>query len=124
MVTTFAKVLGFFFLLIGILGFVPAATPDHMLFGIFMTDTPHNIVHLLSGVILLAVGFSENWELTRRVVLLFAAVYGLVTVLGFFTPDGGTVMGLHMNMADDVLHLAITVTALMFALPQQYPSMR
>lgn len=124
MVTTYAKVMGLIFLVIGILGFIPALVSDGMLFGVFMVDTLHNIVHLLSGVILLGVGFSNNWEMTRRVVLLFAAVYGLVTVLGFFTPDGGRVLGMRMNMPDDVLHLAITVSALMFALPQRYPTTR
>jgi hypothetical protein len=47
-----------------------------------------------------------------------------VTIVGFLRPDGAPVLGMPMNMADDVLHLAITVSALMFALPQRYPSLR
>jgi hypothetical protein len=122
MVNTYAKVLGLALILVGALGFVPALTPNNMLFGIFMTDTAHNMVHLLSGLVLFSVGFSDDYELIRRIVLLFAVIYGLITLLGFTTPSGGLVLGMPMNLADDILHLGITVTALVFALPQRYPT--
>lgn len=121
MLSIFAKILGAVFLLIGILGFIPQTAPDGMLLGIFMVDTTHNIIHILSGIVLLAVGLSDNFDLIRRVVLGFAIIYGLVTVLGFLAPDGSEILGMHMNMADNILHLVITVAALMFALPQRYP---
>ncbi len=123
MVNTYAKVLGLALILVGVLSFIPALTPNNLLFGLFMVDTAHNIVHLLSGLVLLAVAFSQDYEIIRRVVLLFAVIYGLITLIGFFTPDGGLVLGMPMNMADDILHLTITVSALMFALPQRYPTL-
>src|SRR5438132_3618228 len=47
MIKTAALLFGIVFLLIGILGFVPAVTPDNgMLLGIFHVNTAHNIVHL------------------------------------------------------------------------------
>lgn len=47
MVKTAAILFGVVFLFIGILGFVPAATPANgMLLGIFHVNTAHNIVHL------------------------------------------------------------------------------
>jgi hypothetical protein len=123
MLTTYAKVMGIILLAIGILGFIPGIAPNGMLFGIFMVNAWHNIVHLFSGLIFLAAAFSDNWELTRKVVLTFAIIYGLVTVLGFFTPDGGQVLGMRVNLADDILHLAITASALLVALPQRRPTM-
>jgi hypothetical protein len=120
MVNTYAKVMGIVLLLVGILGYIPNIAPGGMLFGIFMVNGFHNVVHLVSGLVLLAVGFSDNFELTRRVVLAFAVIYALVAIVGFFSPEGSMVMGMRLNMADNILHLAITVSALLLALPQRY----
>ncbi len=121
MVDHYAKIAGLVLFLVGVLGGIPAFAPHGMLFGIFRVDSFHNLFHLISGLTLVAVGFSENWELSRRVVLMIAAIYGLLTVVGFLAPQG-TVLGMHMNMADNVLHLTITAMSLVFALPvQRYP---
>jgi hypothetical protein len=122
MVNTYAKVSGLVLFLVGILGGLPLFTVDGLLFGIFRVDTVHNLFHLGWGLILMAVGFGLHWALARRVVLLEALVYGFLTVMGFLAPDG-RVLGMAVNMADNVLHLTITATALMFALPvRQYTS--
>ena len=47
MVKTAAVLFGVVFLLVGILGFVPAVTKDQMLLGIFHVNAAHNCVHLL-----------------------------------------------------------------------------
>ncbi len=119
MITIFAKVMGLILLIVGILGFIPGLTPHGMLFGVFMVSEAHSVIHILSGLLFVAVGFSENWELARRVTLGFAIVYGLITVLGFMSSNN-VVLGMPMNMADNVLHLTITVASLMFGLPQRY----
>jgi hypothetical protein len=119
MINNYAKTMGVILVLVGIFGFIPSLTPNGMLFGMFMVDSMHNIIHLVSGAIFLAAGFSDNWELCKRVTLLFAIVYGLVTLLGFISPDK-VVLGMHMNMADNVLHLAITASALIFGLQPRY----
>ena len=51
MVKTMAVLFGVVFLVVGILGFVPAVTKDDMLLGIFHVNAAHNCVHLLSGVV-------------------------------------------------------------------------
>jgi len=119
MILTYAKVMGLIFLAVGILGFIPSAAPNGMLFGMFMVNGIHNVVHMISGLVFLAVGLSNNWEFARRVTLAFAAIYGLVTVMGFVIPSH-VVMGMPMNMADNMLHLTITATALLFGLPERY----
>lgn len=124
MVYTYAKVAGLILFVIGILGGVSWFAPNGMLFGIFMVNPLHNLLHALTGLIFLAVGFSGQWDLARRTVLLFAAFYGLLTVLGFLSPQG-IVLGMRMNMADNVLHLTITALSLMFALPvRRYTTLR
>ena len=119
MINNYAKVMGVILLVVGILGFIPGIAPHGMLFNLFMVDGMHNVVHLISGAVFLAAGFSNNWELSKRVTLVFAVIYGLVTVLGFISRDN-IVMGMHMNMADNVLHLAITASALIFGLQPRY----
>jgi len=119
MITIFAKVMGLILLIVGILGFIPGLAPHGMLFGVFMVSQMHSVIHLLSGLLFVAVGFSENWELARRVTLGFAILYGLITVLGFMSANN-VVLGMPMNMADNVLHLTIAVASLMFGLPQRY----
>ena len=58
MAKTLALVFGVVFLLIGILGFVPALAPNEMLLNIFHVNAAHNVVHLLTGVVALLAGMS------------------------------------------------------------------
>ena len=123
MINNYAKVMGGILFLIGVLGFIPALAPDGMLFGIFRIDAMHNVFHLVSGLVLLGVGLSNNWEASRKMTLLFAAIYGIITLLGFLSPNN-VVMGMQMNLADNVLHLGITASALLFGLQQRHPMYR
>jgi hypothetical protein len=51
---TFALIFGLGFLAAGIAGFVPGLCPDGKLFGLFAVDTLHNIVHVATGALALA----------------------------------------------------------------------
>jgi hypothetical protein len=110
MATLFAKVMGPVLLLVGVAGFVPALAPEGMLLGLFMVNALHNVVHLASGAVFLWAAFSGTAETARATALGFGIVYGLVTVLGFAT--GGVFGLMSVNMADNVLHLGITLAAL------------
>jgi Domain of unknown function (DUF4383) len=55
-------------------------TKDGMYFGIFMVNTPHNILHIASGVMFLAAGA----RLARSWFHLYAAIAGM----GFVVGDG------------------------------------
>jgi len=64
MVKATAILVGLIFLLIGIVGFVPAITPANgMLLGIFHVNTAHNIVHLASGIVFLLCGMAGTGPL-------------------------------------------------------------
>jgi Domain of unknown function (DUF4383) len=58
MAKTLALLFGVVFLLIGILGFVPAVTPNEMLLNIFHVNAAHNAVHLLTGIVALLAGMA------------------------------------------------------------------
>lgn len=110
MVQKLAWVFGIVFVAIGVLGFVPGATSNGMLLGIFEVDGLHNAIHLLSGIAAIAAAWGSA-AYARLYFKVFGVVYGLVTVVGFL--QGDTVLGLFMvNTADNLLHLVIAAAAL------------
>jgi hypothetical protein len=108
-----AVLFGVVFLVVGILGFVPAVTKDQMLLGIFHVNTAHNCVHLLSGVIALICG-TMGVGASRTYFKLFGLVYAAVAVLGFLNPGDTMLLGLiSNNTADTWLHVAIATVSLL-----------
>ena len=107
-----ATVFGAVFVVVGILGFVPAFTPDGHLLGIFEVNGVHNIIHLVSGVAALAL--SRTHKNARLYFQVFGIVYGLVTLLGVFYGDNDLLGIVAHNVADIFLHLIITTAALYF----------
>jgi len=112
MAKTMAVLFGLVFLVVGILGFVPAVTKDEMLLGIFHVNTAHNAVHLLSGVVALICGMMGVGA-SRLYFKLFGLVYAAVAVMGFLNPGDVKLLGLiSNNMADTWLHVAIAAVSL------------
>ncbi len=115
-----AKVFGWIFILLGVLGFVPGVTSaDGMLLGIFQVSPLHNVLYLISGVLALWLGRSGAGA--KSYFKIFGIVYALVTVLGFLS---GEVLGLiSVNLADNVFHLVIAVVALWTGFSRSTPRM-
>ncbi len=99
---------GIAFVLAGIAGFLPNFVTDGKLLGIFEVDSMHNMVHLLSGVIALLAASRSSYA--RLYFQIFGILYGIVAVVGFVR--GGDLFMMHVNMADNILHLVIAVVAL------------
>ncbi|MFN7141829.1 MAG: DUF4383 domain-containing protein [Limisphaerales bacterium] len=111
MLMTAAKVYGAIFVIIGVLGFIPAVTPQEHLLGIFHVNAAHNIVHLLTGLVALLVGFSNN-RACRVFFLTFGIIYGIVAFLGFVA-GGRPLFGLlAYNIPDAWFHLAISAISI------------
>lgn len=111
MLATISKVFGTILLAVGILGFIPAATPDNHLLGIFHVDPLHNLIHLVSGVLAIFAGF-KSARASRRYFQVFGVIYGLVAILGFISMDKDILGLVANNMADNWLHVGITVFSL------------
>lgn len=104
---------GIVFMLIGILGFVPAFVSHDKLLGIFMINGVHNAVHLLSGIAFLAASQRTDWS--SMLFKIMGVVYALVTVLGFIAGDGGSILGLiPVNTNDNFLHVVLSAAFLYF----------
>jgi hypothetical protein len=79
----------------------------------FEVNAWHNIVHILSGVALLAV-FRRRGA-AKAVALVFGVVYGAVALIGLI--DGNDVLGfIPVNPADNVLHIALSALGILAAL--------
>jgi hypothetical protein len=110
---------GLALLLAGILGFLVDSTFDtgsdidgDALVG-FEVNGWHNIVHILSGLLLLAA--SAKRASAKTVALLFGIVYGAVALIGLIAGDN--VLGLiPVNPADNILHIALSLAGIVAAL--------
>jgi len=111
-----AIVIGIVFVIVGVLGFIP--NPIVGPSGIFVTNTLHDLIHLISGIVLLAGAFSSLGS--SMALKIIGIVYALVAVLGFFALSNGMLLGLiPVNSADQWLHVVLAVVILVagFALP-------
>lgn len=116
----YALIFGIVLVAAGILGFFYEAsfsTGDDTLverdavLGILDVNGWHNMVHILSGVVGLAV--AGSYRNARLYALGFGAVYIVVTILGFIAGDGDSILKLiPVNTEDNILHLLIGVAGL------------
>jgi hypothetical protein len=109
MVQSFLRVFGVVFLLLGVAGFfIPSTGSIHDLLNL---SAPHNLIHLLSGMIFLAV--SSNFRWSKVVAIVFGALYTLVAILGLFVDD---IFGLSATPSIEVLHFLFGLLALFVGL--------
>lgn len=108
---TASIIIGLAFLAVGALGFVPnPLIGEHN--AIFHTDTIHNMVHIVSGIlfVLVALAMPPNAGMFCKV---FGVVYLLIGIVGFikYGTDGmGKLFGfLHVNGADNFLHVGLGI---------------
>jgi hypothetical protein len=110
MAKTICKVLGVVFLLVGVVGF---AAPT--LLGAHLTP-PHNVVHIVSGVIALYFGFAGSLSGAKAFALIFGLVYLGLGFLGLTfgtAPDRIWNVGpLHLGTADHAIHIILGVVFL------------
>jgi hypothetical protein len=107
----YCLIVGLVLLLVGAFGFVSDSQfdtgegVDGDLFLGFEVNGIHNLIHIASGLVLLAA--SPKRASARAVALAFGAVYGVVAIIGIV--DGSDVLGLFpINAADNVLHVALS----------------
>ena len=114
----FCLVAGSVLVLAGLLGFTADGTFDSgenldgdTFLGLEVNGW-HNIVHILSGLLLLA--GTRAGAAAKPIALLFGATYLIVSIIGLI--DGSDFLGLFpINGADNVLHILLTIAAFLSA---------
>jgi hypothetical protein len=107
------------FLLVGVLGFIPGITSDYdtmtfaghdsdaKLLGIFEVSVLHNIVHLLFGVVGLAL--ARTWNGARSYLIGGGVIYLVLWLYGLVVGEDSTANFVPVNNADNWLHLVLAV---------------
>src|SRR5437763_1851454 len=111
MLKNIAIAFGIVVIVVGLLGFVSAVTPNGLLLGSFEVNRAHNLVHLATGVVALVVALISE-KATRLFFQIFGVIYALVALLGFFTGNTPLLGIIAINAADNWLHVLIAVVAL------------
>jgi uncharacterized protein DUF4383 len=116
-----ALTLGAVLVIVGLVGFIAEpsfAVGDNAQRGTliaFDVNGWHNVVHLLSGIVGLAMAGTA--AKARLFSIGYGAVYVLVTILGFIVGDGGYLLSIiPINTADNILHLLIAVAGIAIGL--------
>ena len=103
----YAKVAGVTIVLIGIGGVLLG---EKSLFGVLNIDIAEDIIHLVTGGLMAAVGFRGSDRAVRAVVGGLGVVYLLVGVLGFVVPDlFGLLPHEYKTVLDNLIHLSLGV---------------
>src|SRR3954452_14057047 len=105
------------FLLVGVLGFIPGITTNYdtmtfashdsnaKLLGIFEVSVLHNIVHLLFGVVGLAL--ARTWNGARSYLIGGGVVYLVLWIYGLIIDENSAANFWPVNNADNWLHLLL-----------------
>lgn len=107
MLKTLAFVFGTIFIILGILGFIPAAAPNNMFLGIFPVDGPHSTIGLIEDMISLLAGIIAVWcgikgpAAAKRYFQLLGTIFLLMAILGFIYGDEA-IFGLIPNNKEDI----------------------
>jgi hypothetical protein len=112
MVRTLGLITGVLFLVGGALGFVPGITSDGMFLGVFMVNTAHSIVHIVSGAVFL-IASTSGARLARLWFQLFGAVYAVVATAGFIVGDGMIFGVISNNRFDSWGHAVLALVMLL-----------
>lgn len=110
MLKIMAILFGIAFIFAGVAGFIPTFYINDLLLGYFEVNTMHNIIHIVSGVI--AIMAATNYLFALWYFRIFGLVYGLVAILGFVFHGDLSFMMMHVNTADNILHVVIAIVAL------------
>lgn len=114
-----ALVFAIVFLIIGVAGFIPALAPANadgqMLLGLFQINTAQSIIHILTAVAAF-IGFAAGSYYAASYFKAFGVVYLAVALWGLpgltSTFDGILFGLIHVNLATELLHIAIAAAAL------------
>ena len=110
MLKTLGIIFAIVFIIIGLLGFVPALVPNGKLLGLFEVNLIHNLIHLLTGILAGVAVLTGNIKYIKLYFQIFGIIYALVTIFGFIL--NGNLMLMMVNTADNILHLVIAAAAL------------
>src|SRR3712207_1283926 len=106
----YARIVGEVLIAVGVVGLVLG---NQVWLGILNVDILEDVVHLITGGLLVYVGFGQaNVGLARAVVGVLGIIYFVVGVLGFVVPELFGLIPHGYTVFDNLLHLALGVLSI------------
>jgi uncharacterized protein DUF4383 len=108
MLKTLAVGFGIIFILLGILGFIPAAAPNNLFLGIFPVEGPGSTFGIIEDTVSLIAGSLALWcglkgaAAAKRYFQILGFIFLFLATLGFIY-RGQNIFGLIPNSAEDML---------------------
>jgi len=117
---TFCLVVGIVLIAVGVLGFFFGGTSfavgdaiDGETFIVFEVNGWHNVVHIATGVFLVAMAAAPATAITGAIA--FGVLYVVLTIWGFIAMDN-VIWLAPINLPDNLLHLALAILGLAIGL--------
>jgi hypothetical protein len=107
---TYATLVGIVLLLLGLLGLILG---DELLLGVVNIALLEDLVHLVSGALLLYAGVQHSAGVARSIVGAVSLVYLLVGVLGFVVPYLFGLLPHGYSIVDNAIHLVLGILGLL-----------
>lgn len=108
---TLAIIYGLFYIIVGILGFIPSFSPQGMLFDAFYVNAANNIIYIITGIIGILTGIANFYS-----AMLFMRIMGIVyiiwAIIGFSVGHDYVFGFIANNLADDWANLILGIIAL------------
>lgn len=105
------KISGPVLLAVAVLGFLLNAIGLGGLLGGFLSfDWAHNAVHLALALLALYLGYAAAPALARTMALAVGGVYVVLALVGFLSADAfgiGSLLGLHLEVGENLIHAAL-----------------
>ena len=113
MAKSYAIIIGAVLTLVGILGFVKGQAGMTMMGMSLQFSVIHNIIHLVSGLVGLALGYASNGKYAKAFAQVFGLIYTLVALLGFAHVPGFVMTMLNFNTAYNLIHIMVGLLGLL-----------
>jgi len=110
MIRAYAALVGIVLVAVGLLGFIsnPIVGDGNAL---FLTGTMHNIVHIATGALALAIAFILPANRQVNGVIGFGVLYAVIFVALLVSPNLFGILAYNVNVADQLLHIGLAIVS-------------
>ena len=103
---------GFVLVAAGLIGFLNTPLAGSSANALLATDTVHNVVHLATGLLALAIAFGVNGEAQVNAVIGFGVLYVIIFVAVLISPNLFGLFSVSANAPIHVIHVAVALVTL------------
>jgi hypothetical protein len=104
MLRALAIIIGAVYILLGILGFIPAFVTNAKLFDLFRINFEQNVAHLATGIVSLLCGLISRFA-SRMFFMIAGIIYVFFALFGFRIGEGMLFEMFAVNFYSNLLHI-------------------